>query len=81
MIKVENITKHFEDFIFALSDISFSIPKGYICGLIGENGAGKSTLLQMMLGLYRLDKGDIYINGYNITTDETSAKNDIGYVL
>lgn len=81
MIKVENITKHFEDFKFVLSDISFSIPKGYICGLIGENGAGKSTLLQMMLGLYRPDKGDIYINGYNLATDEIKIKNDIGYVL
>lgn len=81
MIKVENISKHFEDFRFVLSDIDFSIPKGYICGLIGENGAGKSTLIQLMLGLYRPDKGNIYINGHNITTDEIKAKDDIGYVL
>lgn len=81
MIKVENITKHFEDYNFILSDISFSIPKGYICGLIGENGAGKSTLIKLLLGLYRPDKGDIYINGHNISTDEINAKDDIGYVL
>ena len=81
MLKVENVTKHFEDFKFVLSDISFSVPKGYICGLIGANGAGKSTLIQLILGLYRLDKGDIYVNGHNTVTDEISTKNDIGYVL
>ena len=81
MIKIENLSKHFGDFRFALSDISFSIPKGYICGLIGENGAGKSTLIQLMLGLYRPDRGNIYINGYDIATDEIRAKDSIGYVL
>ena len=81
MIKVENVTKYFEDFKFVLSDISFYIPKGYICGLIGENGAGKSTLIQLMLGLYRLDKGNIFINGHNTVTDEINSKDDIGYVL
>lgn len=81
MIKVANITKHFDNSIFTLSDISFSIPKGYICGLIGENGAGKSTLLKIMLGLYRPDKGEIHINGNNIVNNEIIAKNDIGYVL
>ena len=81
MIKLENISKHFDEFNFTLSNISFSIPKGYICGLIGENGAGKSTLIHLMLGLYRPSKGDIYINGHNISTDEIKAKDDIGYVL
>lgn len=81
MIKIEHLTKQFDNFKFALSDISFSIPKGYICGLIGENGAGKSTLIHTILGLYRADRGDIYINGHDIAIDEIATKNDIGYVL
>lgn len=81
MIKVENVTKFFEEYGFTLRDISFSIPKGYICGLIGENGAGKTTLINMLLGLYHPNKGEIYINGSNVVLDEIKAKDQIGYVL
>lgn len=81
MIKVENVTKKFEDFSFSLTDINFEIPKGYICGLIGENGAGKSTLISMILGLYRPNKGEIYVNGSNIVLEEAKVKEQIGYVL
>lgn len=81
MLKLENVTKRFDDYGFALTDINFSIPKGYICGLVGENGAGKSTLINMILGLHRTDKGDIYINGSNVILDEIKAKEQIGYVL
>ncbi len=35
---------------FSLSDVSFSLPKGAIMGLIGENGAGKSTTMKLILG-------------------------------
>lgn len=81
MIKVENVTKFFEEYGFTLRDISFSIPKGYICGLIGENGAGKTTLINMLIGLYHPNKGEIYINGSNVILDEIKAKDQIGYVL
>lgn len=81
MIKVENVTKFFEEYGFTLRDINFSIPKGYICGVIGENGAGKSTLINMLLGLYHPNKGEIYINGSNVVLDEIRAKNQVGYVL
>ena len=41
MIKTENVSKRFGS--FALQDIHFELPAGYICGLIGENGVGKTT--------------------------------------
>ena len=81
MIKVENVTKFFEEYGFTLRNISFSIPKGYICGLIGENGAGTTTLINMLIGLYRPNKGEIYINGSNVVLDEIKVKDQIGYVL
>ena len=81
MVKVENVTKKFEEFSFSLKDISFTVPKGYICGLIGENGAGKSTLLNMILGLYQPNKGEIYVNGSNVVINEKITKDQIGYVL
>ena len=53
MIKTENVSKRFGS--FALQDIHFELPAGYICGLIGENGVGKTTLLNILAGLYEYD--------------------------
>lgn len=79
MIIFENIRKRFDNFL--LTNISFNIPKGYICGLVGENGSGKSTLIKLILGLHTPDNGNIYINGQDVLVDEVSVKNNIGYVL
>ena len=57
MIKTENVSKRFGS--FALQDIHFELPAGYICGLIGENGVGKTTLLNILAGLYEYDGTDI----------------------
>ncbi|QDP40593.1 ABC transporter ATP-binding protein [Radiobacillus deserti] len=61
MIKVENIEKHFEDHQ-ALRQVTLSIQKGSIYGLLGSNGAGKTTLLKIIMGIYRQDKGRILIH-------------------
>ena len=50
MIEIRHVTKHF-DSITALNDVTFTIPKGRIFGLLGTNGAGKSTLLRAMAGI------------------------------
>lgn len=49
-----------------LNDVGFSIKRGSIVGLIGANGAGKTTLLNILSGLVRQDKGDIYFQGESI---------------
>ena len=49
--------------VTALDDVSISLNKGQIHGLVGENGAGKSTLIKVLSGVYRPEKGDIYIEG------------------
>ena len=46
---------------FSLSDVSFSLPKGAIMGLIGENGAGKSTTMKLILGMASPDSGSISV--------------------
>lgn len=79
LLKIENVSKKFDS--FTLSDINIELPKGYICGLIGANGAGKTTLINLLLGLYTPDEGRIYINGNDISKNEVTVKNDIGYVL
>jgi len=47
----------------ALSDVDFNLKKGEIHALIGENGAGKSTLMNVLIGIHKMDKGEIILNG------------------
>ena len=58
MIKLRNITKTFGDFK-ALDDLSLTVPKGAVYGLVGPNGAGKSTAIRVMTGVYCPDSGDV----------------------
>lgn len=65
MIKVENVTKNFEN-ICAVNQVSFEIPEGSMFGLLGTNGAGKSTLLRMMAGVLPCDTGEILFDGESV---------------
>jgi simple sugar transport system ATP-binding protein len=47
----------------ANKDISMSVKRGTIHGIVGENGAGKSTLMSILYGFYKADRGEIFING------------------
>lgn len=66
---------------FQLTNITFSLPKGYILGLIGRNGAGKTTLLHLLMGLYTADAGKIFVLGADPAKDEVQVKSQIGWVL
>lgn len=80
MLQVNNLAKKLStDTAFALEPMTFHIPKGYICGLIGENGAGKTTLMRTLMGLYRAS-GDVVINGYDLKREEALAKGELGIV-
>ena len=65
MLKVENVTKYYED-IKAVDDLSFTIEPGEIFGLLGVNGAGKTTTFRMIMGLLEPNKGSITINDKKI---------------
>ena len=49
--------------VATLNDITFSVEKGEVVGIIGHNGAGKSTLLRLLSGIYQPDQGEVKVNG------------------
>jgi len=59
----QNKSNHYEKTLVALDDVSFTVQKGEILGIIGLNGSGKTTLLRVIAGVYRLDSGTIQVNG------------------
>ncbi len=63
---VEEVTKRFGGLI-ALRNVSLSVMKGEIFGIIGPNGSGKTTLFNIISGLLRPDKGKVVFMGKNIT--------------
>ena len=62
LIQVNKLSKHFGVTI-ALNEVTFEVPKGVICGLVGENGSGKSTFASILSGILEETKGEIFIEG------------------
>jgi ABC-2 type transport system ATP-binding protein len=67
--------------ITAVDEISFQIPKGEICGYIGENGAGKSTTIKMLTGILVPTSGDIKVNGFVPYKEREKFVRGIGVVF
>lgn len=78
ILEVKGLRKSFED--FTLQDISFSLPRGYIMGLIGPNGSGKSTTIKLIMNLIRKEAGEIKICGLDTDRHELAVKQKIGFV-
>lgn len=77
LLKMNNITKYYPG-IIALDDVTFSVKKGEIHGVIGENGAGKSTLCNIITGIIRPDKGKIYWKNKEIHFSQPKDALNIG---
>lgn len=65
ILEVKNICKQFPG-VKALDNVSISVPKGVVYGIVGENGAGKSTLMKILSGVYTKDSGTVIFNGETI---------------
>ena len=65
MLELKNVTKTFGDFK-ALDNLSLTVPKGAVYGLVGPNGAGKSTAIRHLVGVYRQDEGEVTLDGISI---------------
>lgn len=82
-LKVQGLTKsffHFGEGRFSVEDVTFTLERGYMLGLIGRNGAGKSTLLRLIMQNLPRKHGTLEIAGYNVATHASEAKRLLGYV-
>ena len=78
ILEVNNLNVNYKNSTFKVSDVSFSIPRGCIVGLIGENGAVKTTIINSILGLQKIESGEIKIFGRNFDINDTNLKAKIG---
>ena len=78
-LEIKNLTKKFGEQT-ALNNINIEIKKNEIIGLLGPNGAGKSTLMKSIVGVLKIDEGEIIFNGQNITENEIQAKQNMGFL-
>ena len=62
MLDLQNVTKTFGN-VKALDDLTMTVPRGAVYGLVGPNGAGKSTAIRCLLGVYRPDCGTVTLDG------------------
>ncbi|MBQ2835857.1 MAG: ABC transporter ATP-binding protein [Clostridia bacterium] len=64
-----------------LKGISLEVQRGEIVGFIGPNGAGKTTTIKLILGLQKITKGSVIINGYDIKKDFVNAIKNVGTIV
>ena len=76
MLKLEHVTKYYDDFK-AVDNLSFEVKEGEIFGLLGINGAGKTTTFRMIMGLLDITEGNITLDDKKIDYDVTD---NIGFL-
>jgi ABC-2 type transport system ATP-binding protein len=79
VLDVSHLRKVYKDLV-AVDDVSFSIGAGETYGLLGPNGAGKTTSISMACGILERDGGAVHVDGQELTTSSTVAKQAIGLV-
>ena len=79
LLRVENVTGGYTKRP-VLQDVSFSVNKGELVGLIGLNGAGKSTTIKHIIGLMEPKKGKVTINGKSIREDMTAYRSSFSFI-
>lgn len=83
MITVQNITKTYtlkKQVIKALDDVSFTIKRGELFGLIGPDGAGKTSMFRILTTLLLPDSGSASVNGFDVAKDLEDIRKIVGYM-
>ncbi|RKE02509.1 ATP-binding cassette domain-containing protein [Marinifilum flexuosum] len=80
VFEAQNIEYRFKEDNIGVHDLSFKEESGKMVGIIGSSGAGKTTLLNVLNGSAQPSKGNVVINGYDITPDKSKLEGVIGHV-
>lgn len=76
----ENLTMTFDDgeyIVHALKNVSFSLRKNEVLGIIGESGSGKSTIAKLITGLYQPTGGNIFLGGRSVVRLKRQAQKEV----
>lgn len=79
VIELRDVTKDYGD--FKLDHVNFAVPKGSVCGFIGQNGAGKTTTIQIILDAINRDSGEVFLFGQKVDKNSAALREDIGVVF
>lgn len=79
LVEIRNLSRQFWR-RHVLHDITWSIDRGSVYGLVGENGAGKTTLIRHLLGLLKAQTGSVTVFGLNPVQDPVGVLSRIGYL-
>lgn len=79
MIEVQNVTKYYGR-VRALDQVSFSVKKGEIVGLLGPNGSGKTTLMRILTGFFQPTEGRVVVAGLDVQTSSLEVRRRLGYL-
>lgn len=80
MLKLNNVSKKFKN-TTVVDNLSFSVDKGEIVGLLGENGAGKTTTLRMISTMLEITEGEIKVNEIDVKSNPESVRKEIGILF
>lgn len=80
MIELRHVRKQFGQRV-AVDDLTLSVPRGEIFGLLGHNGAGKSTAIGMMLGQVWPTQGEVKVCGHEVTSHRQRALEKVGAIF
>ncbi len=79
ILRISNVKKKFAN-KHIINDLSLTVKAGTIYGFLGQNGAGKTTVMKMILGLYSIDAGEIYVNDIKVSFGQNQTNKYIGYL-
>ncbi|HDP34971.1 MAG TPA: ABC transporter ATP-binding protein, partial [Candidatus Hydrogenedentes bacterium] len=79
VVEIRGLSRKFKRKL-ALDDISLTVPRGVVYGLVGENGAGKTTMLKHILGSLRAQSGSVRVFGCGPVADPVTVLAGIGYL-
>ncbi|MTI67107.1 MAG: ATP-binding cassette domain-containing protein [Firmicutes bacterium] len=80
IIEVKNLVKNYKDHK-AVRNVSFNVNKGEVFGFLGPNGAGKSTTINILCTIISLSKGEVYLDGKDVLTEQDEVRKKIGIIF